>query len=119
MSLVGFAITLLINILFIPHFSYMACAWASFIANLSMMLMSYFLGQKNYPIPYNLKSAGFFFLLSMILFGGIACTYLNVESVWLRLGINTALIVIYLSVVVKNDLPLRHWPLIGKYFRKS
>jgi len=55
----------------------------------------------------------------MILFGGIACTYLNVESVWLRLGINTALIVIYLSVVVKKELPLRHWPLIGKYFRKS
>jgi len=46
MSLAGFAITLLINILFIPHFSYMACAWASFIANLCMMLISYFLGQK-------------------------------------------------------------------------
>jgi O-antigen/teichoic acid export membrane protein len=119
MSLAGFAITLLINILFIPHFSYMACAWASFIANLTMVLISYFLGQKNYPIPYNLKSAGSFFLLSMILFGGIAFTYLNVGSVWLRLGINTVLIVIYLSVVVKKELPLRHWPLIGKYFRKS
>lgn len=118
MSLAGFAITLLINILFIPYFSYMASAWASFFANLTMMLISYFLGQKNYPIPYNLKSAGFFFLLSMMLFGGIAFTYLNVESLWLRLGINTFLIAIYLSVVVKKELPLRQWPLIGKYFNK-
>lgn len=117
MSLTGFAITILINVLFIPHYGYMACAWASFIANLIMMVISYFLGQKNYPIPYNLGSAGSFFLLSMILFVGIAITYLNVSDLWLRLGINTALILIYLSMVIKKELPLRHWPLIGKYFK--
>ncbi|MCE5178526.1 MAG: oligosaccharide flippase family protein [Porphyromonadaceae bacterium] len=117
MSLTGFAITILINVLFIPHYGYMACAWASFIANLIMMVISYFLGQKNYPIPYNLRSAGSFFLLSMILFAGITITYLNVNDLWLRLGINTVLILIYLSMVIKKELPLRHWPLIGKYFK--
>ena len=117
MSLTGFAITILINVLFIPHYGYMACAWASFIANLVMMILSYFLGQKNYPIPYNLRSAGSFFLLSMILFAGIAIIYLKVNNLWARLGINTVLILIYLSMVVKKELPLRHWPLIGKYFK--
>lgn len=117
MSLTGFAITILINVLFIPHYGYMACAWASFIANLVMMILSYFLGQKNYPIPYNLRSAGSFFLLSIILFAGITITYLNVNNVWARLGINTVLILIYLSMVIKKELPLRHWPLIGKYFK--
>lgn len=117
MSLIGFAITILINVLFIPHYGYMACAWASFIANLVMMILSYFLGQKNYPIPYNLRSAGSFFLLSMTLFAGIAITYLKVNNLWARLGINTVLILIYLSMVVKKELPLRHWPLIGKYFK--
>jgi O-antigen/teichoic acid export membrane protein len=117
MSLTGFAITILINVLFIPHYGYMACAWASFIANLVMMVISYFLGQKNYPIPYNLRSAGSFFLLSMILFAGIAITYLKVNNLWARLGINTVLILIYLSMVIKKELPLRHWPLIGKYFK--
>lgn len=117
MSLIGFAITILINVLFIPHYGYMACAWASFIANLVMMILSYFLGQKNYPIPYNLRSAGSFFLLSIILFAGITITYLNVNNVWARLGINTVLILIYLSMVIKKELPLRHWPLIGKYFK--
>jgi len=118
MSVFGFVITLLINILFIHHFSYMACAWASFVANLVMMLLSYVLGQKNYPIPYNLRSAGFFFLLSMILFAGITLTYMNVGNLWLRLGMNSLFIGIYLYVVVKKELPLRQLPLIGKYFNK-
>ena len=103
--------------MFIPRYGYMACAWASFIANLAMMVISYFLGQRNYPIPYNLRSAGLFFLLSMILFEGITITYMNVNFLWLRLGINTTLILIYLVVVIKKELPLRHWPLIGRYFK--
>lgn len=107
MSIFGFIITIAINILFIPRFGYMACAWASFIANFAMMVVSYFLGQKNYPIPYNLRSAGFFFLLSMVIFTGITLTYNNVSILWLRLLINTLLIVGYLFVVIKKELPLR------------
>lgn len=116
MSIFGFVITIAINILFIPRYSYMACAWASFIANLSMMLLSYYLGQKNYPIPYNLKSAGFFFLLSMILFTGVMLVYFNVHAFWLKLLINTLLISVYLFAIVKKELPLRQWPIVGKWF---
>ncbi|MDD4800613.1 MAG: oligosaccharide flippase family protein [Proteiniphilum sp.] len=117
MSLSGFLITLLINILFIPRFGYMACAWASFVANLVMMVISYILGQRHYPIPYNLRSAGSFFLLSLILFAGIRLTHLNLESLPLRLVINTLLVGFYLVVMVKRELPLRQWPFIGKYFK--
>lgn len=119
MSLLGFIITLLINILFIPHFSYMACAWASLIANLVMMLTSYFLGQKNYPIPYNLRSAGFFFLLSMILFTGIMLSNAYLPTSWIRLVFNSLLVGIYLFIVVKKELPLQSLPLIGKYMKRT
>jgi O-antigen/teichoic acid export membrane protein len=118
MSLSGFVITIGINVLFIPHYGYMACAWASFFANFFLMVISYILGQKNYPIPYNLKSAGFFFLLSIFLFACITLIYRNVGNVWLRLGMNTALILIYLVVLIKKELPLQQWPFIGKYLRK-
>ncbi len=66
MSLMGLVITLAINILFIPSYSYMACAWASFFANLVMMIVSYLLGQKHYPIKYDLKYAALFFSVSML-----------------------------------------------------
>src|ERR1700740_3261689 len=51
---VGAIITIVLNVVFIPHFSYMASAWASFASYAVMMVLSYIWGQKNYPIPYNL-----------------------------------------------------------------
>lgn len=117
MSIFGLVVTVLINLLFIPRYGYMACAWASFIANFAMMLMSYFLGQKNYPIPYNLKSAGFFFLLSMTLFILILLSYGYIPNLWARLVVNTILIGFYCVVIVKRELPLREMPLIGKWFK--
>ncbi len=116
MSTFGFVITIAINVIFIPKYSYMACAWASFFANLIMMIISYVVGQKKYPIPYNLKSAAGFFTLSMILFGGIAASMQFVTNLWLRLFIGAACILLYLSVIVKKELPLKEWPIIGKYF---
>mgnify|MGYP000971715409 CR=1 FL=1 len=115
-SIIGFFITIAINVMFIPKYSYMACAWASFAANLIMMLISYFMGQKNYPIPYNLKSAGQFFTLAMLLFAGLMLSYNFVPELWKRLLISTLIIVVYLFVVVKKELPLKLWPFIGKYF---
>ena len=52
---VGAILTIVLNVLFIPKYSYMASAWASLIAYTSMMILSYVWGQKNYPIPYDLK----------------------------------------------------------------
>ncbi|MDR3694507.1 oligosaccharide flippase family protein [Mucilaginibacter sp.] len=52
---VGAILTIVLNVLFIPKYSYMASAWASLIAYASMMVLSYIWGQKNYPIPYDLK----------------------------------------------------------------
>ena len=52
---VGAILTIVLNVLFIPKYSYMASAWASLIAYTVMMILSYIWGQKNYPIPYNVK----------------------------------------------------------------
>lgn len=52
---IGAVVTIVLNVIFIPKYSYMASAWISLIAYASMMIMSYIWGQKNYPIPYNLK----------------------------------------------------------------
>ena len=116
MSTFGFVITIAINVIFIPKYSYMACAWASFFANLIMMIISYVVGQKKYKIPYNLKSAALFFTLSIILFGGISASMLLVNSLWLRLFISTICILIYLMVIIKKEMPLKEWPVIGRYF---
>lgn len=52
---IGAILTIVLNVLFIPKYSYMASAWVSLIAYTVMMILSYLWGQKNYPIPYNVK----------------------------------------------------------------
>jgi len=54
-TVIGAAITLFINYFFIPYYSYMSCAYATFACYGSMMLVSYLWGQKEYPIPYAWK----------------------------------------------------------------
>ncbi|MFX8620492.1 polysaccharide biosynthesis C-terminal domain-containing protein, partial [Acinetobacter baumannii] len=50
-TLIGTSITFIINFLFIPYFSYTACAWATFSCYASMMVISFIWGQKIYYIP--------------------------------------------------------------------
>ena len=118
LSIIGLVVTVLGNVLFVPRYGYMACAWTALFANLVMMVFSYFLGQKNYPIKYDLRSAGFYFVLSMFLFAGIMYFRGNIENTWLKLLINTALIGIYLFVVLKKDVSLWRIPVVNKYFKK-
>ena len=65
-SATGAIITIAINYYFIPKYSYFASAWATLAAYGSMMLMSYFLGRKYYPIPYNLRKVFFYMGISIV-----------------------------------------------------
>ncbi|MDT3404488.1 polysaccharide biosynthesis C-terminal domain-containing protein [Mucilaginibacter terrae] len=64
---VGAIITVVLNVVFIPKYSYMASAWASLAAYASMMILSYVWGQKNYPIPYNVKKNLAYLISSIII----------------------------------------------------
>lgn len=65
-SFAGAFITIVINFYFIPRHSYFASAWATLAAYGSMMLLSYFLGRKYYPIPYNLRKIFFYMGISIL-----------------------------------------------------
>jgi O-antigen/teichoic acid export membrane protein len=70
-SLIGAFLTVGLNLLFIPEFGYVGCAWATFICYFSMMVIGYLMGQKYYPIPYNLGRA-FLYLVVTLSFYGIS-----------------------------------------------
>jgi len=68
-SAIGAILTIILNIIFIPKYSYVASAWISLTAYASMMILSYLLGQRNYPIPYNLnKNLAYLFTAIIIVF---------------------------------------------------
>jgi O-antigen/teichoic acid export membrane protein len=68
-TLFGALITILINYLAIPHFGYMASAWATFFCYGSMMVVSYFWGQQVYPVPYATKKLIAYFIITLLVYG--------------------------------------------------
>ena len=114
---IGCAVLILINVLLVPKYGYMACAWGGFAGYGVSMLLSYFVGQKYYPIDYPLKEMFLYTLLAAVLFAGI--TWSNAHlSFWVALVVNTVLILAFLAYIVKKDLPLAEIPVVGKYFKK-
>ena len=55
LALWGAAVTLALNFWWIPRFGFMGAAWATLICYASMAFWSYLLGQKHFPVPYDLK----------------------------------------------------------------
>jgi len=66
-SLVGAAITIALNFILIPHISYVGSAIATIAAYGTMMVISYYLGNKYYPIPYDMKKICLYLGLSITL----------------------------------------------------
>jgi O-antigen/teichoic acid export membrane protein len=115
MSVIACAVLLGINILFIPRYGYVACAWGGLAGYGTAMLLSYFIGQHYYPIKYDIKGIGIYFALALLLFG--VSQVLPFEHPWLRMGTNTLLLVVYLAYVVKHDLPLSQIPIIKRWVK--
>lgn len=105
LSIIGCIIIVLFNIFFIPLYGYMACAWASLIGYGVIMFISYFLGQKKFPIKYDLKTIGLYFSLALVLY--FISIQVQIDNLYLRLLFRTALLGIYLLILYKRDNPLR------------
>ncbi|OIP01488.1 MAG: hypothetical protein AUJ98_04365 [Bacteroidetes bacterium CG2_30_33_31] len=96
-SLVGAVITIVLNIYWIPRFGYLGSAWATLICYASMMFISYFIGKKYYPIPYDWKSS--------ILVVGLALAFYQIslfisfDTIWIKLFVNTLILIIYLLAI--------------------
>ena len=63
----GGVITVAVNVIFIPIYGFYASAWATLLAYGTMMFISYQMGQKKYPIPYEKKKIATYLVLSIIL----------------------------------------------------
>ena len=114
---IGCVVLIAVNVILVPQYSYMACAWAGFAGYGTAMLLSYFVGQRYYPINYPLKSIGIYVLITIIFFAIMQLAETYVPQMWLRLLINTGCIVLFVAHTVHYDFPLKNLPIVGKYFK--
>ena len=114
-SLTGCIILILMNIFLVPQYGYIACAWAGFTGSGVAMLLSYFVGQKKYPIQYDLKAIGMYVLLAAVLY--VAAEYVSIDNIYLRMAYRTVLLLLFIAYVVKRDLPLNQIPILNKLLK--
>ena len=99
---IGCAVLITVNIVFVPRFGYMACAWAGFAGYATAMLLSYFTGQKYYPVNYPVKDMLVYVALAMTLF--ICITLSNARfSLPASLAVNTFVIIIFVAYIFKKE----------------
>lgn len=105
-SLMGLAVTVVGNVLFVPRYGYIACAWSAFASYGFMMVISYFVGQKKYPIKYNLPRIAIYVISAMALY--LVAIVATTDSAILNYAIRTVLLALYIAVVFRFENPLAY-----------
>ena len=117
---IGCAVLLAVNIIFVPKYGYMACAWGGVAGYGVAMVISYIVGQKYYPLNYPLKSIAIYVIMAVLL--TMAMYYVPDAYGFgplLTLAFNALCICCYVSYILYKDLPLSRLPVIGHHFRKT
>ena len=96
-SLIGATVTIVINYIFIPVIGYYASALATLAAYGLMMILSFYFGQKYYPIPYNFRKIIFYLSLS-ILFSSLSFYLFNINLI-----IGSVFLLVFLGLVYKME----------------
>ena len=97
-TIAGALITFVINWFFIPEYGYMASAWAHFICYLTMVIVSYFLGQRIYRIQYDLKRISLYAILPVVIY--IFANNLTISNYSVKMTVHKVLFVSYLMLIL-------------------
>lgn len=117
-TITGAIITITINFIFIPKYSYVASAWATFFCYASMMVICYIWGQKVYPVPYAWKKLLAYMIIAVLLF----FTHKWLIYLWsnntFSFALATAILLGYISFIVKIEKrEFKKLPVVGKYIK--
>ena len=112
----GCLVLIAVNVVFVPQYSYMACAWGGFAGYGTAMLLSYFVGQRYYSINYPVRQIMAYVLLALVLFAGMTAANARL-GMFPALAVNTVLVAVFVGYAVRRDFPLASLPVIGRHFR--
>jgi O-antigen/teichoic acid export membrane protein len=104
-SIGGAIVTIGVNMAFIPLYGYMASAWATLIVYGLQMIASYLLGQKYFPIKYNLRKFSLYLGLALLMF--FIVQLLNIQDGWMQFVIHNTFILFYIFVVYVIEKPTK------------
>lgn len=114
----GCVVLIAVNVAFVSRYGYMACAWAGVAGYATAMLLSYFVGQRYYPISYPLRRIFSYVALAAVLYAGMALANSRLPLA-AAVAVNTLLIAVFVAYTVRRDFPLSALPVVGRHFAKT
>lgn len=114
-SIIGLVITLVVNVVGVPTWGYWASATASLICFVTITMISYFAGQHYYPVKYDLKTLALYFEVAMAMFAVSRLSTLTGVFYYVQ---NTVMLILFVVLIFKRDLPITAVPGVGRFFRK-
>ncbi|KAA6325167.1 hypothetical protein EZS27_025586 [termite gut metagenome] len=100
-SLIGCLLIVSLNIIFVPKYGYMACAYAGLVGYAVITVLSYRIGQKKYPVNYDLKGISAYVLVAAGLY--VIATFVDWEDIVIRLSFRTVLLLIFVAFIIKKN----------------
>lgn len=116
-SIIGCVIIVAMNVVLVPKYGYVASAWASVAGYAVITLLSYWIGQKKYPIHYDLKNIGLYVFITALFY--FVSEQVVFDNLILKLTFRTLLLLIFIIIIIKKDLPLAEIPIINRFFKKK
>lgn len=98
----GCLVLVTVNVLFVPHYGYMACAWGGFAGYATAMILSYAVGRKRYPIAYPLRATALYVLAAAALFAAMTLLRGCVPTA-VSIAVNTVLVAVFAAIIVKKE----------------
>jgi O-antigen/teichoic acid export membrane protein len=95
-TILGAVVTVIVNVAFVPAYGYVAAAWAHVACYLSMVLVSYMVGQKLYPIKYETGKILMYIALAVGLLA--ASRLIAGENKIVNIIVDTLLLMIFFAV---------------------
>ena len=116
----GAVITILFNWFFIPILGYMACAIATVLCYGFMMVISYALGQKHYPIPYPWKKILAYIVICILLFGLHQSFLLLDLNRWVNRAVAVGMVGFFTLLILNVERKeFARLPVIGKFLKPT
>lgn len=107
-TLLGAGVTVILNVLLIPIMGYMGCAIAYLVSSVVMCVTCYILGEKHYPVPYDVPSA-----LIYLFSGGLLiyiASQIEISNLWISVPYHMVLFILYIGTMLvierKTFMPL-------------
>lgn len=115
-TVAGAVLTIVLNLWWIPKYSYVGCAWASFLCYFVMMVLSFLIGQKHYPVPYEWKKLSGYITLAAAAFLLHLWIKNRFHSLGFTIVLGIAVFLAYLLFTLKMEKKeFIKLPVIGRY----